>query len=94
MTVPWKAVCPLLLWLATSFQKPSVTIRLELFDHPLPSNKAVQTSEEAPLHILGLPLIVGWEGGQHRLGEGKVLWGHLASYQTSDQTHLGSSLSA
>lgn len=44
-----------------------VTIKLELFDHPLPSNKAVQTSEEAPLHILGLPLIVGWEGGQHRL---------------------------
>lgn len=53
-----------------------VTIRLELFDHPLPSNKAVQTSEEAPLRILGLPLIVGWEGVQH-LVKGRscgVIW--------------------
>lgn len=43
---------------------------------------------------LGLPLIVGWENGQHRFGEGKAPWGHLASYQTSDQTHLVSCLSA
>lgn len=45
---------------------PLSPVRLELLDHPPASNKAVQMSEEATLHILGSPSL--WDGKMDSIG--------------------------